>query len=151
MTSFTYERVVWSGRKRAPCGALLATAAPPPPRRGCIVCGRARLGLAIDTRRTTLAQLLDRVVRKRLAVSTPYLIAGGFMYEEGGGMEPDEVEDNARHLPVALAALPGGGLGHGVVLEVRDAVQDFMVELVIEHRVRHALGGMLCCAFPSVF
>jgi hypothetical protein len=32
-----------------------------------------------------------QVVRRRLAVNEPYLLAGGFSYEEGEGLEEDEV------------------------------------------------------------
>jgi hypothetical protein len=42
-------------------GVLIGPSACPPPRPGCMVCGKARLNLSIDTNSTTLAQLLDKV------------------------------------------------------------------------------------------
>ena len=59
-TSFIYERVVWTGRRRAPTGTLIGASACPAPRKGCMVCGKAQLHLQIDTAATTLAQLLDK-------------------------------------------------------------------------------------------
>ncbi|KAI8466836.1 MAG: hypothetical protein J3K34DRAFT_483471 [Monoraphidium minutum] len=132
-TSFLYERVVWSGRKKAPTGQLVGAVPCPPPRPGCVVCGKARLQLTIDTGATTLGQLLDKVIRRGLAVNDATLISGGFMYEEGEGLEDDEVEENRRKLPLAMRELPGGGLGQGAVLAVNDQSQAFSVELVINH------------------
>lgn len=57
------------------------------------------------------------------------------MYEEGEGLEEDEVAANAAHLPKHLAGLPGGGLGHGVICTVEDQSQGFSVELIISHQV----------------
>lgn len=39
-------------------------------------------------------------------------------------------------LPRPLAALPGGGLVHGSIVEVSDQEQQFKAQLVISHRVR---------------
>jgi ubiquitin-like 1-activating enzyme E1 B len=151
--SFAYERVVWSGRRRAPTGTLINPLPPPPPRAGCIVCGRAQLHLTIDTRAATLAQLLDKVVRRALAVNEPYLLtAGGFCYEEGDGLEEDEAAANAALLPRALVALPGGGVGHGSVLTVMDSSQGgFTVELVVTHAVMRCGRAVARFAFAFAF
>jgi len=76
-----------------------------------------------------------QVVRRRLAVNDPYILAGNFSYEEGEGLEDDEVEGNARHLPRLMKDLPGGGLGQGVVMAVKDQSQEFEVEVIITHQV----------------
>ena len=47
-----------------------------------------------------------------------------------------QVEANRAKLPVALAQLPGGGLGQGVVAYIEDQVQDFNVQVEIIHKVR---------------
>lgn len=60
---------------------------------------------------------------------------GGFEYEEGEGLDEDEVAANSAKLPVALAGLPGGGLGHGAVAYVDDQVQEFHVQIEITHKV----------------
>ena len=43
---------------------------------------------------------------------------------------------NRTKLPIALAALPGGGLGNGIIAHVEDQVQDFQVQIEIAHKVR---------------
>ena len=88
-----------------------------------------------------LPPLETKVVRKRLAVNEPYLMAGGVSYEEGEGLEEDEVAENAAKLPVAMRDLPGGGLGHGAVLTVMDQSQGgFSVEVIVTHRVGIGVG-----------
>ena len=74
-------------------------------------------------------------------MNEPTVMAGGFLYEEGEGLEDDEAAANAALLPRPLAELPGGGLGHGVLANVRDQSQDVSLQLVIEHQARPC-GGM---------
>ncbi|KAK9841863.1 hypothetical protein WJX81_007903 [Elliptochloris bilobata] len=113
---------------------LLATMPPDGPSRGCAVCGTAQLRLAINTRTATLSHLVSQVLKKRLAMNEPTIMACGFMYEEGEGLQDDEVAANAALLPRVLADLPGGGLGHGVLAVVRDQSQDVTLQLLIEHQ-----------------
>lgn len=47
-----------------------------------------------------------------------------------------QVAFNRSLLPRTLAALPGGGLVHGSIVEVSDQEQQFKAQLVISHRVR---------------
>lgn len=53
-----------------------------------------------------------QVAKRALAVSQPMLSAGDFMYEEGEGLEDDEVAFYGTLLPVSEAA-PGGAEGTG--------------------------------------
>jgi ubiquitin-like 1-activating enzyme E1 B len=69
-------------------------------------------------------------------VNVPYLLSGTFSYEEGEDLDEDELEFAAANLPKTLANLPGGGLGHGVVLSVMDNSQGgFNVEVIVSHKV----------------
>lgn len=78
------------------------------------------------------------MVKGRLAVNEPNLdSAGGFRYEEGEGLEEDEVEANAALLPLVLSELPGGGVVDGTILTLDDQSQCFNVDLVVQHRVSH--------------
>ena len=47
--------------------------------------------MELDTGATTLKQFVDRVLRGRLALACPILEYPGCMYEEGEGLEADEV------------------------------------------------------------
>lgn len=53
-----------------------------------------------------------------------------------------QVEANRAKLPVALAQLPGGGLGQGVTAFIEDQVQDFSVQVEIIHKVRWRTAGV---------
>ena len=82
-----------------------------------------------------------QVLKKRLAMNEPTIMAGGFLYEEGEGLEDDEAAANAALLPRPLADLPGGGLGHGALAVLRDQSQDVSLQLVIEHQARPCGGS----------
>lgn len=112
---------------------LITGEVPSAPKASCMVCGKAQLHLVVNTTATTLQQLVDKVIKKRLAVNEPTLrTLGGFEYEEGEGVEDEDL--NRRHLPKLLAALPGGGLTHGTILEVGDQSQALNLDIVISHQ-----------------
>ena len=118
-----------------------------------------------------------QVLKKRLSLVEPTVRTdGGFEYEEGEGLDDDEVAANRAKLPLALSALPGGGLGQGVTAHVEDQVQEFKVAIEITHKVRrrklfsrclgwcmylclclgsalhacfNAISGCLCCGASS--
>ena len=60
----------------------------------------------------------EQVLKKRLSMNEPSIMAGNFAYEEGADLEPDEVAANAKLLPTVL-----------------DEAQDFTCQLVISHKV----------------
>ncbi|KAK9916527.1 hypothetical protein WJX75_003754 [Coccomyxa subellipsoidea] len=114
---------------------LLNAVSPGEPSPKCAACGTARLELVIDTHTTSLGQLIDKVLKKRLSLVEPTVRTdGGFEYEEGEGLDEDEVEANRGRLPLMLDALPGGGLGHGMTAHVEDQVQEFKVAIEITHK-----------------
>jgi hypothetical protein len=78
-----------------------------------------------------------QVLKKRLALVSPTLVADAFMYEEGPDLDPDEAAESAAFRPVALAALPGGGIRNGAIVAVSDQAQAFEAQLVVSHRVGH--------------
>lgn len=60
--SFIRTGTSWVGTKRSGrSAALISGEAPPPPKEGCLVCGRAQLQLSVNTHTMTLQQLLDKV------------------------------------------------------------------------------------------
>jgi Ubiquitin/SUMO-activating enzyme ubiquitin-like domain len=77
------------------------------------------------------------VLKKRLALVSPTVVADAFMYEEGADLDADETAENAAHRPVPLAALPGGGIRHGSLVAISDQAQAFEAQLVVSHRVSH--------------
>ena len=119
-------------------GRLLVAGPPPPPAAGCAVCGSARLELECDPATFTLSQLVDDVLKGRLALIAPSLICGGGFYWEDPkpsngecDLDEDEVEQYSRLLPLALSSLPGGGFGAGTVVAVKDQAQAIDLHLLI--------------------
>ncbi|KAF8066301.1 SAE2 [Scenedesmus sp. PABB004] len=135
-TSFLRTEAGWVGSKRTGrMRGLIYGERPSGPRAECMVCGKAQLRLAVNTRTMTLGGLVDKVLKQRLAINVPNLqTEAGFWYEEGDDLEPDEAADSAAHLPKALAALPGGGLVGGTILSVTDQSQAVSLEIIITHQ-----------------
>lgn len=67
-----------------------------------------------------------------LLATAPLLLHAG---AEATG-RPAQVAANRVKLPIALARLPGGGLGQGVTAHVEDQVQEFQVQIEITHKVQ---------------
>ena len=80
-----------------------------------------------------------QVLKKRLAMNEPTVMCGGFGYEEGADLEPDEVEANQKLLPIMLDQLPAGGIKHGAILSISDQAQDFSCQIVVSHKVEAQL------------
>ncbi|KAL6749803.1 hypothetical protein V8C86DRAFT_3144709 [Haematococcus lacustris] len=116
------------------CRSLLGPSAPAPPNPACLACGKALASLRVNLHTFTLSRLLEEVIKKRLAVNVPMLMAGGFMYEEGEGLEEDEVEAYRRMLALPLAQLPGGALAGGGLMHVSDESQAFTMDLLLQHQ-----------------
>eukprot|EP00879_Flechtneria_rotunda_P009733 GHRR01010182.1.p1 GENE.GHRR01010182.1~~GHRR01010182.1.p1 ORF type:complete len:405 (+),score=133.43 GHRR01010182.1:2062-3276(+) len=136
VTSFlrTEPSVVGSKRTGRMLG-LIYGEKPSPPKPECMVCGKAQLHVTVNTETTTLGQLIDKVLKKRLAINIPSLnTLGGFWYEEGEDLEEDEAEASRILLPKTLASLPGGGLKHGTIVAVSDQSQAITVDLIITHQ-----------------
>lgn len=100
----------------------------------CLVCGHAVACVSLDLESFTLQQLVEGVLKKRMAFNHPMIVADDFLYEEGDDLEEDEVEENQRHLPCVLAKLPGG-MRHNDRLHVTDQSQDMKLTLVLQQAV----------------
>lgn len=84
------------------------------------------------------AAMHAQVLKGTLSLIEPSISCGDFLYEEGSGLEDDEIEEYRRHLDTPLASLPpqgSGGLGNGAVVEVRDQAQSIEVKIVVRHQV----------------
>ena len=76
----------------------------------------------------------------------PTINSAGFGYEEGEGLEADEIADMAVKLAKPMRELPGEGLKDGVCAEIGDQMQVLNFQLIIKHQVRYcgARVGMIC-------
>jgi ubiquitin-like 1-activating enzyme E1 B len=110
-----------------------------PPNPGCAVCGTARLQVRVNTKQTTLDDFVKKVLKNHLGLIEPFVSYSltenvSWLYEEGEGLEADEIAENAAFLPKLLTDLPAGGMVHNTVLEVLDQRQHLTMQLVIAHQ-----------------
>jgi hypothetical protein len=71
---------------------------------------------------------LASVVKGHLNFNEPSISVGmDLFYEEGEGLEEDEIERNQSFLPKAIKDLPAGGIVHGAQLEIEDFSQALKV------------------------
>lgn len=112
-------------------GAYLQPSFPDSPVTSCYVCGASQLTLILDTTQTTLARLVDKVLKGKLGFNAPSISQGAnILYEEGDDADED-LQDN---LPLLLSACPGGGILDGAILEVSDFTQNLELTLLVQHR-----------------
>lgn len=128
-------------------GKLTFASALRPPNPACLVCGHAVACVSLDMQTFTLQRLVEGVLKARMAFNHPMIVADDFLYEEGDDLEEDEVEENARHLPCALSALPGG-LEHNARLHVTDQTQNMKLTLVLQQAVRASFDAR-CTLFDA--
>ena len=84
------------------------------------------------------------MLKGQLAMLEPCISAAGFLYEEGEGLEAEELADNTAKLAKPMAELPGGGLGHGVCADISDQSQALNFQLNITHQVWAGLLRPAC-------
>lgn len=101
------------------------------PNPNCFVCQTTTLPLTLDCEKFTLKELLERVIKKDLALAEPtILIDGDIVWEEGEGAEMD---DFAVNLNKPLVKLPGGGIKNGGIFCVQDFSQDITIDISVTH------------------
>jgi len=122
---YTYCNRMWDSR-----GVLLNPIALSPPNPKCFVCSRQLLDLAIDVNRTTLGELVDHVLKKRLGMNEPTVSIGiNTIYEEG----EDAETSLQKNLVKKLCDLPGGGIHQDSTITIEDFSQDFNCTLCVKH------------------
>ena len=71
-------------RRRTRKGLLLLPTKMPPPNDKCAVCSGSTLHLRVDSTATTLGDVVDKVLKGRLAFNEPSVMVGASgLYEEG--------------------------------------------------------------------
>jgi hypothetical protein len=123
--------MVWVNRERTRKRELVIGTKIQPPVPRCYVCSAGTMDLTVDTEATTLARLIDVVLRG----------AGGLSFREpeieigaSGIYESGEDGYGEEHLSKRLRDLPAGGIRDGVRLTVSDFSQDCSVSLYVHHR-----------------
>lgn len=104
------------------------------PNTACVVCGKAKLEIRLDTSSWTLGAFIRKIAKDQLSMIAPTLSYGQFLYEEGEDLDPEEVEHYSQHLGKVLAELPSGGVVHNSVIELSDQAQSLNVEIIVCHQ-----------------
>ena len=118
----------YAGRKRL----LLQPTALHPPNPACVVCNRSGIDLVLNTHTTTLAFLVEKVLKGKLSFSQPSVLIGGdIIYEEG---EDSDETLAALNLPKALSKLPAGGIKHETIMEIDDMSQELTLRINVYHQ-----------------
>lgn len=130
--NYTYCNRVWDSR-----GMLLSPVALSKPNPKCYVCSKHMLELAIDTKKSSLRDLVDKVLKKKLGVNEPTVsIGSNTIYEEG----EDAEESLAVNLNKLLMNLPGKGIHHETMISIEDFSQDFRCSIRVLHRDEAEFG-----------
>lgn len=87
--------------------------------------------------------VFEQVLKKHLSFNMPTILCGDYMYEEGEGLEEDELKMYFGHLPKKLVDLPGGGIRDGSIVDVQDQSQQFSVKIIISHKTQVREGTLL--------
>jgi len=111
---------------------LLQPLAPDEQNPKCVVCANARAELCCDMSKTTLADVVSKVLKRKLNTNEPTVLKGDEMlHEEGEDLDEDEVETYAETGKRTLQDL---GLESGGILCVDDNSQELKFDLVVVHQ-----------------
>ncbi|KAI3446148.1 hypothetical protein Pfo_002813 [Paulownia fortunei] len=113
---------------------LLMPVEPFEPNKSCYVCSETPLTLEINTYRSKLRDLVDKIVKAKLGMNLPLIMHGSaLLYEVGDDLEEDEVANYAANLEKVLSELPSPVMG-GTILTVEDLQQELKCSINVKHR-----------------
>ncbi|CAI9769863.1 unnamed protein product [Fraxinus pennsylvanica] len=113
---------------------LLMPIEPSEPNKSCYVCSETPLDLEINTHRSKLRDVVDKIVKAKLGMNFPLILHGSaLLYEVGDDLEEDEVANYAANLEKVLCKLPAS-VTSGTILTVEDLQQELKCSINIKHR-----------------
>ncbi|GFP85903.1 sumo-activating enzyme subunit 2 [Phtheirospermum japonicum] len=113
---------------------LLMPVQPFEPNKSCYVCSETPLTLEINTNRSKLRDIVDKIVKAKLGMNLPLIMHGSaLLYEVGDDLEEDEVANYAANLEKVLSELPTSVVG-GTILTIEDLQQELKCSINIKHR-----------------
>lgn len=112
-------------------GIYLTAAKLEAPNPKCFVCRMAMVPLHLTLKNWTLADFVERIVKKDLGFEQPMImLEGDTVYEEG----EDADEGFLKNLPKMLDELPCGGIKDQTVVSIEDLSQDLSVEVTVSNQ-----------------
>lgn len=102
--------------------------------KSCYVCSETPLTLEINTHRSKLRELVEKIVKAKLGINFPLIMRGyDLLYEAGDDLEEDEVANYTANLDKVLSELPSPVIG-GTILTIEDLQQALKCSINIKHR-----------------
>ncbi|KAK7343158.1 hypothetical protein VNO80_26121 [Phaseolus coccineus] len=112
---------------------LLMPVEPFEPNKSCYVCSETPLSLEINTNRSKLKDLVEKIVKAKLGMNIPLIMCASNLLYEAGDVEDDMIAIYEANLEKVLAELPSPVTG-GTMLTVEDMQQEFVCNINIKHR-----------------
>ncbi|KAL8108712.1 hypothetical protein AgCh_024979 [Apium graveolens] len=113
---------------------LLMPVEPFEPNKNCYVCSETPLLLEINTHRSKLRDIVEKIVKARLGMSLPLVMHGAaLLYEVGDDLDEAMIANYTANLDKVLSELPSSITG-GTVLTVEDLQQELSCNINIKHR-----------------
>ncbi|XVE93688.1 hypothetical protein REPUB_Repub01dG0215700 [Reevesia pubescens] len=113
---------------------LLMPVEPYEPNKSCYVCSETPLSLEVNTHRSKLRDVVEKIVKAKLGMNFPLIMQGAnILYEVGEDLDEDMIAIYAANLEKALSELPSP-VTSGTVLTVEDLQQEFSCSINIKHR-----------------
>ncbi|XP_068320232.1 SUMO-activating enzyme subunit 2-like [Pyrus communis] len=113
---------------------LLMPVDPFEPNKSCYVCSETPLSLEINTHRTKLRDVVEKIVRAKLGMGLPLIMHGSaLLYEVGDDLDEDMVANYAANLDKVLSEFPTP-VTSGTMLTIEDFQQELSCKINIKHR-----------------
>jgi ubiquitin-like 1-activating enzyme E1 B len=113
---------------------LLMPVEPFEPNPSCYVCSKTPLVLEINTQKSKLRDLVDRIVKAKLGMNLPLIMHGAsLLYEVGDDLDGIMVANYNANLEKYLAELPSP-IVNGSSLTVEDLQQELSCKINVKHR-----------------
>ncbi|XP_074587542.1 SUMO-activating enzyme subunit 2-like [Curcuma longa] len=113
---------------------LLMPVEPYEANKSCYVCSETPLLLEVNTRTSTLRDVVEKIIKNKLGMNLPMVMQGTtLIYEVGDDLEEDVAANYALNLDKILADLPAP-VTSGTILTVEDFQQELKCHLNIKHR-----------------
>eukprot|EP00252_Welwitschia_mirabilis_P025698 TRINITY_DN8157_c0_g1_i1.p1 TRINITY_DN8157_c0_g1~~TRINITY_DN8157_c0_g1_i1.p1 ORF type:complete len:679 (-),score=170.09 TRINITY_DN8157_c0_g1_i1:668-2704(-) len=113
---------------------LLMPVEPFEPNKSCYVCSKTPLSLEVNTRHARLKDVMEKVIKNKLGVSSPIIMHGPkLLFETGEDLEESLTSYYARNLEKTLSEIMDFN-GNDFTLEVEDLQQEFNCDIYIKHR-----------------
>ncbi|KAE9592726.1 putative NAD(P)-binding domain, ubiquitin/SUMO-activating enzyme ubiquitin-like protein [Lupinus albus] len=112
---------------------LLMPVEPFEPNKSCYVCSETPLSLEINTNRSKLKDLVEKIVKAKLGMDLPLIMNASSLLYEAGDVEDDMVAIYEANLEKVLAELPSPVTG-GTMLTIEDYQQELKCNINISHR-----------------